>query len=151
MNDTTAAPDRVPVLYWIIAGLSLIWNLFGAYDYVMTRIGNVAYLDSATQGHGEIALQWVASLPMLAQVGWPVGVWGSVLGSVLLLIRSRHAALAFIASLAGAAASFAVQLTSAVPAELDTNANKVMPIVILAVVVAQWWWSRRCADQGLLR
>lgn len=149
MNDATAAPAKVTVSYWIIAALSLIWNLFGAYDYVMTRMRDVEYLKMA--GDPQVVLGWIDSMPMLAQIGWPVGVWGSVLGSVLLLVRSRRAALAFAVSLVGALVSFGIQMTNTIPAELDTTANKVMPLVILALIVVQWWWSRRCAANGLLR
>lgn len=149
IDATTDTPAKVPMSYWIIAVLSLIWNLFGAYDYVMTRMRDVEYLKMA--GDPQVILGWVNSMPMVAQVAWPVGVWGSVLGSLLLLIRSRHAALAFAVSLIGAAVSFGIQMTSAIPAELDTTANKVMPLVILVLILAQWWWARRCADQRQLR
>ena len=41
MNDTIAAPDgasmRVPLHYWPVAVLSLLWNGFGCFDYVMTQ------------------------------------------------------------------------------------------------------------------
>lgn len=149
MNASTAKP-AVPWHYWIIALVSLLWNAFGGYDYVMTRMHNMAYLDSATGGKGAALIAWLDSTGVLVQVGWPLGVWASVLGSVLLLLRSRHAAMAFLVSLAGAALSMGVERVNGIPPELDSGAIKVMNLVILAAIVVQWWYARRAADKGYL-
>ena len=100
MNDQTSKP-AVPVSFWIIALLSLLWNCFGGYDYIMSRMGNMDYINAATGGHGDIFVQWMSGASMIVQIGWPVGVWASVLGSLLLLARSRHAVTAFLVSLVG--------------------------------------------------
>ena len=147
MNDASAA--RVPTSFWVISLLSLLWNLFGATDYVMTRTRNLDWLAQA--GDPQVLLGWIDSFPLWAQIAWPVGVWGSVLGSVLLLLRSRHAVTAFLASLAGAVVSFGYQFASATPPELDTTANKVMPLVILAIILALWQFARRSQAKGILR
>jgi hypothetical protein len=82
---------------------------------------------------------------------WAVGVWGSVAGSVLLLMRSRHAATAFLLSLIGALASFVYQFTLEKPASLETGLAVIMPIAILILIVAQWHYARRMAAAGVLR
>ena len=151
MNDgMTAAPAaKVPATYWVIAILSLVWNAFGGVDYVMTRTRNMDWLAQA--GDPQVLLRWIDSFPLWAQVAWPVGVWASVLGSVLLLARSRHAATAFLVSLAGAVISFAYQFSTPAPAELDTTMNKVMPIVILAIIAALWLYAKRSGEKGWLK
>lgn len=152
MIDT--AQPKVPVTFWIISVISLLWNGFGGYDYLMTRTRNIDYLTSAVGGSREVAekmLALVDGMPMLAHVLWPLGVWSSVLGSILLLIRSRRAGAVFLFSLATAAASFAYQMSLPMPAELDTPAMKVMPLVILGAIVLQWWYARRKAADGTLR
>lgn len=152
MTDTfvTEPPvAAVPRTFWLIAGVSLIWNLFGGYDYLMTRLRNTEYLSMA--GDPQAILAWIDAMPVLAQILWPVGVWASVLGSVLMLARSRHAATAFAVSLIGAIGSFVIQLGTAMPAALDTTANKVMPLVIVAIIVALWIYCRKMAARGVLR
>ena len=151
MDDLGSTATRTPWHLWAVGALSLLWNRFGGYDYVMTRMGNMAYLDAVTGGNGRVALDWVERMPMLAQVLWPLGVWASVLGSVLLLLRSRHAAAAFAVSLLGAAGSFAMQFSSQIPPELDNIAGRVMPLVIVALVALQWWYARRQTAAGVLR
>lgn len=148
MNDTARTPATWH--FWAVAIVSMLWNLFGAYDYVMTRLRVMDYLQAAT-GNAEAMLQWIDSMPLWAQVVWPIGIWGSVAGSFLLLIRSRLAATAFLTSLVGAVLSFAQQLAGGIPAEFDTPAMKVMPVIILGSIVFFWWYSRRAAARGILR
>lgn len=138
MNE--ASLSKPPVGFWIIAGLSLLWNAFGAYLYTMTNLGDPAMLDGASPAMRD----YVAAMPIWAHSGWALGIWGSFLGSVLLLIRSRHAVTSFLISLAGAAVSFAAQAMAGVlePAQ---------PIVILAVIAFLWWYGRRSAAQGILK
>lgn len=140
---------KVPVSFWIVSGLSLLWNGFGGYDYFMTRTRNLEYLSQ--MGDPKEMLAWIDSFPVWATLAWPIGVWGSVVGSVLLLLRSRHAVTAFVVSLAGAVVSFGAQMIITPPASLDTAMNKVMPVVILAIIYALWWYSRRSAARGILR
>jgi hypothetical protein len=153
MNDT-ASPARVSAGYWIVAAVSLLWNGFGGYDYVMTKLANMDYLTGAVGGDAALAQQMLdltEAMPLWAHVLWALGVWSSVLGSLLLLARSRHAVSAFIVSLVTAALSFAYQATLTMPAALDTPAMKVMPVFILAAIVLQWWWARRKLADGTLR
>ncbi len=147
MNEATSV--KRPVGFWIVAVLALLWNGFGGFDYVMTRTRNMEYLAQA--GDATAMLQWIDSMPIWAQVAWPVGVWGSLLGSVLLLLRSRHAVSAFAVSLLGALISFGHQFASTPPAALDTTANKLIPLVIMAIIIGLWWYSRRALGKGLLR
>lgn len=139
----------VPGAYWVVAGLGALWNAFGGYDYWMTRSRNTEYLSQ--MGDAQIVLDWIDSFPLWAQIGWGLGVWGSVAGSVLMLLRSRHAATAFAVSLLGAVLSFAYQFIGPVPEELDSAAGKIMPLVIMAVVVGLWAYCRRAARIGILR
>jgi hypothetical protein len=140
---------KVPLHYWIVSVVGMLWNAFGGYDYWMTRSRNIDYLSQI--GDAKEMLAWIDSFPIWAQIGYGLGVWGSVLGSVLMLARSRFAPMAFIVSFFGAVASFAAQFMIQPPASLDATANKVMPFVILAAILFFWWYSRRAAAQGLLR
>ena len=52
---------------------------------------------------------------------------------------------------AGAVISFAYQFSTPAPAELDTTMNKVMPIVILAIIAALWLYAKRSGEKGWLK
>jgi hypothetical protein len=91
-----AVSARTPAHLWIVGILALLWNCFGAYDYTMTRMHNMDYLKGAMPGvDPNVALDWVESMPLYAQVGWGLGVWLGLLGAVLLLTRSRWAVWSF--------------------------------------------------------
>ncbi|MCT2558615.1 hypothetical protein N0B51_06440 [Tsuneonella sp. YG55] len=152
---TTAAPARTPWHLWVVGIASLLWNAFGAYDYIMSQLRDAAYLEATMGPMGmtaEEASTFLDSFPVWASALWALGVWGSVAGSVLLLVRSRHAATAFLISLVGAALSFAYQYTVELPPQMaDSAMTKLMPLVIVAAVILQWWYARRMAAAGVLR
>jgi hypothetical protein len=161
MTDNTATlatrtPDssRAPWHFWLAGIVSLLWNAFGGYDYTMTQLRDPAYF---AQMSGQMGMSpaemngFFDSFPAWASALWAVGVWGSVAGSILLLLRSRHAVTAFAVSLVGAVLSFIYQATIDLPPAMDSTMNKVMPIVIVGAIVLQWWYARRMRAAGVLR
>ena len=151
MNETMAGAPRsaAPWHFWAVGLISLLWNCYGGYDYTMSHVGGLEFFQS--MGFDEEVYAWFQAIPAWATAAWAIGVWVSLLGSVLLLARSRHAATAFLVALVGAAASFAYQFTSARPASLEGFGNTVMPVVILIAIVLQWYYARRMAAAGVLR
>ncbi|MXO74552.1 hypothetical protein GRI40_04855 [Altererythrobacter aerius] len=148
-------PASAPWHLWAVGLISLLWNAFGGYDYVMTQTRNPDYFASISDQMGMSAAEMTAffdSFPAWASALWAIGVWGSILGSILLLARSRHAATAFLVSLAGAVLSFIYQATIDLPPAMEAGTmNKVMPFVIIGAVVLQWIYARRMRGAGVLR
>lgn len=140
---------KPPPSFWVIAVMSLIWSAFGAFDYTMTRLRDTEYLSAA--GNPQVILGWIDGFPLWAQAAWGLGVWGSVAGSVLMLLLSRHAVPAFALSLVGALLSSGYQFTHAVPPELDTSAGKVMPVLIILIVAFLLRFTHVEARKGTLR
>jgi len=145
----TAYSGPAPKHLWIVGILSLLWNCFGAYDYLMSEMDPEGY--TATMGLSSDVATWMASFPAWEVALWAIGVWGSVAGSILLLLRSRHAVTAFLLSLVGAIASFAYQLTTDRPADVTTGVQAIAPYVILIAIILQWYYARRQAAAGVLR
>jgi hypothetical protein len=150
MNEIGAS--KTPTGFWVIAGLSLLWNGYGGVDYTLTRLRNMDFLTSVagSREKAEAMLASIDAMPLLAQLGWGLGVWSSVLGSILLLLRSRHAASAFLLSLVGAVVSFGFQIGS-MPADMNTPSGWIMIAVIIGAIVFFWWYARRATAQGILR
>ncbi len=101
------ARPKTPASFWIIAVLSLPWNLFGCYDYLMSKFSPASYF--AANGMTAESAAYMAALPAWLTAFWALGVWGSLVGSLLLLARSRYAVPAFALSLIGLAVSQLVQ------------------------------------------
>jgi hypothetical protein len=150
----TTAQARAPMHLWVVGILSLLWNCFGAYDYTMTRMHNLAYLKSSMPGvDPNAALAWIEGMPMYAQVGWGLGFWFALLGSVLLLVRSRFAVWSFGISLIGALLSIGYQLVLAppMPGASDSAMMKAIPALIIIIAIALFYYARATEKKGLLR
>src|SRR4051812_2966442 len=79
--------NRTPVHLWTVAVLATIWNAFGCFDYLMTQTRNERYL----AGFTDPQRVYFDSFPIWMESAWAFGVWGGLLGSLLLLARSRYA------------------------------------------------------------
>lgn len=152
MQDAVSA--RTPAHLWIVAIVATLWNAWGAYDYVMTRTRNTEYLEKMMPGTDpNEMLAWVDAFPIYAQIGWGLGVWMGLLGSILLLLRSRYAVWAFAASLLGIALSFGYMFLggSPPPGQEQAGIMQYAPLIIVIVGVALLYYSWRQRDKGVLR
>ena len=131
------APGAIPWHFWAVVAVGLLWNGYGAYDYTTYQLG-MATVDPAMQAKLDVAPIWATS-------AWALGVWGSFAGSVLMLLRSRHAVTAFMVSLIAAAVSFAWQFSAGIVP------TPVLPVVILAMVAFFWWYAAKMRGEGVLR
>ena len=149
-GNPMATQVKTPVQLWIVGGLALLWNAFGGYDYIMTRMRDLDHLASMGGDPNEL-LAYVDSFPIWAQIGWGLGVWGGVLGSILLLVRSRHAVLAFGVSLIGMALSFGYQYIGPPPPSVMTEgAAAYIPLLVIAVGLALFFYARSMKAKGVL-
>lgn len=82
---------------WVVGVLGLLWSAMGAMDYVMTQTRNEAYMSSFTPEQ----LSFFNGLPVWVVAAWAIGVWGGVVGAILVLLRKALAAWIFLASLVG--------------------------------------------------
>ena len=90
---TTPAP--APWHLWLIGVGAFLWSAVGATDYVMTQTRDEAYMSEFNPEQ----LAFFNGIPAWAVAAWAIGVWGGVLGALLLLFRRHVAVWAFLASL----------------------------------------------------
>lgn len=151
MEHSTGA--KAPVHLWIVGGLAVLWNGFGAYDYYMTRTKGAAYVESMMpDADANAIMAYINSFPIYASFGWGLGVWGGLVGSILLLMRHRLAVTAFALSLVGAVVGLGYQLLRppAIPA-MHEGFNGVIPYLIIAIAAALFLYARSLKTKGLLR
>lgn len=149
----TAAEGRTPVHLWIIGILALLWNAIGCYDYVMTRMRDTDYFAKMMPGTDPNAvLAYIDSFPVWAQAGWALGVWGGLVGALLLLVRSRYAVWSFGLSLIGAILGLGYQIANpGGPAAMHEGAGVIMPYVIIGIALFLAWYSWSQEKKGVLR
>jgi hypothetical protein len=86
MTDMTV---KTPWHLWAVGAVSLLWNAYGGYDYTMSMTQGAAYLASAGMTPDQVA--YYEAMPVWMTAIWAVGVWGGVMGSLLLLLRNKLA------------------------------------------------------------
>ena len=133
---------------WLVGLLSLAWNGYGAFDYIQTNTRGEAYMRAS--GFGDAAVAYFFAMPTWMYVPWTMGVWGAVLGSLLLLARSRWAVHAFAISLIGAFVSviYTYFIGNGLQA-LGPVAH--VQLVILAIAALLLWYASAMAKKAVLR
>lgn len=140
---------RAPWHLWVIGVVALVWNAGGAYDYLMTQLGNEAYLAMLT----EPQRAFMDARPVWMDAAWAVGVWFSILGSLLLLLRSRHAATAFLISILGLIVTAVWSYGVADPSGIEVMGSFSVwfSLAVMTVLIALWVYARAMTARGVLR
>ena len=139
---------RTPTHLWIVGILAVLWNGFGCFDYLMTQTRNADYLAMFTDAQRA----YFESFPAWMEGAWAVGVWGGLLGSLLLLARSRWAVIAFGLSLLGLAGGTTYQyILTSPPAEMTSPGMIAMNVAIWAVCIGLFVYAREMRRKGILR
>lgn len=143
MTDMTV---KTPWHLWAVGVVALLWNSYGGYDYVMTQTNNAAYLAQFTAEQRA----YFDGFPLWMEAVWAIGVWGAVLGSVLLLLRSKWAFQAFLASLIAFAVSVVYGQMSGGSAVMGTT-GMVFSAAIFVLGLIFVMYSRMMSKKGVLR
>jgi uncharacterized membrane protein len=139
--------QKTPWHLWAVGIVSLLWNAMGGVDYMMSHLHSSRWLEQYTPDQ----IAWFNNFPIWATSCWALGVWGAITGSVLLLMRSRHAVAAFWISLIGFIGSHIYQFTSNAPAGLNTGTGTIFAAVLAVVALALLWYARQMRGQGVLK
>lgn len=142
---------KTPWHLWLVGVLSLLWNGFGAFDFIQTTTRGEAYMRAA--GFDDAMVAYYEAMPGWMYLPWTLGVWGAVIGSVLLLLRGRWAVPAFGLSLLGALISliYGKLIDPPPPAPPELAAMSWMPIVILLIAVLLFGYAFNMRKRGVLR
>lgn len=140
---------KPPLSFWIVSTLSLLWNCIGTLDYTMTQMRNATYLAEFTPDQ----LAYFTSFPPVMEAAWAFGVWGALVGSILLLLRSKYAVWAFAVSLLGLAASTVWQffISDINAVAIMGSTAIIMTAVIWIIAVALLLYARKMAALGVVR
>lgn len=149
MAATTETKSKAPWHLWAAGIFGILWNAYGCYDYTMTNIGGAEYL----RGYGmtEEQIGYFTAMPAWMTGVWAIGVWGAMLGSVLLLLRVKWALHVFIVSCAAFLMSLVYAYFLSNGAALMPAEAPVINAVILAGCLFFIWYAWFATKRGLLR
>ncbi|WBT05391.1 hypothetical protein PFY01_11755 [Brevundimonas vesicularis] len=142
---------KTPWHLWLVGVLSLLWNGFGAFDFIQTTTRGEAYMRAA--GFDDAMVAYYEAMPGWMYVPWTLGVWGAVIGSVMLLLRRRWAVPAFGLSLLGALISliYGKLIDPPPPAPPELTAMRWIPIFILLIAILLFGYAFNMRKRGVLR
>jgi len=132
---------------WAVGAVALLWNCIGAFDYTMTESRNTAYLAAFNAEQ----LAYFTVLPKWVVATWATGVWGGVLGSLLLLLRQCRAPQVFAVSLGGMAITFVHNYALSDGIRIMGGGAVVFSAVIFSVGVALLVYARFMGRARVLR
>lgn len=139
--DQAVSTVRVPISFWVVASLGVIWNGFAVIAYWLTATHDQ---QTMAQTPPEMAIA-LAHTPSWAIAAWGLAVVAALAGSVLLVLRRKLAVPAFVISLAGLLVLTIYQIASNMPMSL----LQVVMIWLVALFLLRF--SNSEAGKGLLR
>lgn len=136
---------KLPVWFWIIAVVALLWNLMGVAAY----LGEAFMTDEVMEALPEAERNWYANRPAWVTAAFAFAVFGGFLGSVALLIKKKWAVPLFLISLLGVLAQQVYNFFLQDYIEL-TGSKMVMPIVVVIIAGFLYWYSKGAREKAWL-
>lgn len=144
-----AIVDRpaTPWHLWLVGILALLFYGGGCYNYLMIQTANPVYLESLTAEQ----LDYFTTAPLWFHAVWAVGVWLPLLGALLLLLRSRFAAISLAIGFVAFIAATFHQFSGAAPASMTGGVGIISTVVMGLIQLAFVLYAFRMARRGVLR
>ncbi len=138
---------KLPVWFWAVAGLAVVWNLMGVAAYLMEVTMSKEALAALPEAQREIQ----ANMPAWVTGAFAIAVFAGLAGSIALALRRSLATPLLVGSLVAALAQFGYLflMTNALAAIGPSVAA--MPTVILVIAAFLIWFSMRSKGKGWLR
>ncbi len=134
-----------PRWYWIVAGLALIWMLFGVLAFVMDPLTDEAALEQMSEAQREL----FEARPTWLFVIYGIAVFTGLAGAVGLLMRRAWAVSAFTVSLVFVVIQFVyVLFVLDAIGRLGLAQAAAFPVVILAIGAGLLWFSVVARSRG---
>ena len=136
--------SAVPVWYWFIAGVGLLWNLLGCAFFAMELFAQEAMMESMT----EPQKAWARSIP-----GWIYFVYGlavstGVAGSVGLLLRKGWTIPLFAICLAAVIVQMVYTMLIAGGLQAMGPSGLIMPGLVIGIAALLLWFSWFARSRG---
>lgn len=127
--------ETPPFMFWAIAGVGLLWNLIGCWNYI------VQSNPEAVAEMPEIYRLIIENRPTWAKGGFAISVYGGAVGAILMLMRRRIAVGLFAVSLLGSLAIFyfTFRVLGIEPATLSALAMSVALLVFASLAARRDW------------
>ena len=140
----------VPVWYWAIVAVALLWNLLGCAFFGMEVFAQEALMESMTDEQKE----WARSIPGWIYFVYGLAVISGVAGSIGLFLRKGWTVPLFTICLAAVIVQMFYTMILSGGLQAMGPAGMVMPSLVIAIAAALLWFSwiarsRRWLDRSI--
>jgi hypothetical protein len=143
MNETSR---KTPIHLWIVGVLALLWNAVGAFDYTATQTKMESYMSQFTPEQ----LEYFYAFPAWMDAAWAIAVWGSLLGSIFLLLKKSWAVPLFGLAILGMAVSSIYNFVLSNGLEVMGSAAGIFTAVIWVIALFLFFYARAMSKRGVL-
>ena len=144
MSESSA---KTPWHLWVVGIVAFLWNSIGALDYTATQLRVEAYMSQFSPEQ----LEYFYGFPSWAVACWAIAVWGSLLGSILLLMRQRLAVAVFGVAIVAMALTTVQNYLLSEGLRIMGSGAAVFSAVIWFIALFLFFYSRAMAARGVLR
>ena len=136
----------VPAWFWVIAAVSLMWNIMGCVIFSFEVFAQEAMIESMTGEQKE----WVRSTPRWIYVDFAISVVTGVAGSICLLMRKKLSVTWFTISFAAVLIQMVYTMLIAGGFRVMGPSGAVMPTVVITLSVVWLLFSLLSTGKGWL-
>jgi hypothetical protein len=141
------ANTKSPRHLWIVGILAVLWNAIGAFDYSASQLRLDFYVSQFTPEQ----LEYFYGFPTWAVACWAIAVWGSLLGSILMLLRQRLAVPVFGIAIVAMVLTTVQNYLLSEGLRIMGSGAAVFSAVIGFIALFLFFYSRAMATRGVLR
>ena len=140
------ASTKAPWHLWVIGIPAVLWNAMGCFDYFATQSQMESYMSQFTPEQ----LEYFYGFPVWADACWAIAVWGSLLGSLLLLLRKAWAVWLFGLAIRGMIGTSVYNFVLSAGMALMGTGAMAFTAVIWAIALFLFFYARAMAKKGVL-
>ena len=143
---------KVPVWFWVISLLALVWYLFGAFQFYTAITMSAASLAPMVEA-GQMTqpyADFILAMPIWVKVLFGTATIGGTLASVFLLLRKQGAKSLFIISLFGAILMYSLLYGFGTNLDIIPSADFIIAGVVTIITFVMILFSGRMIKRGVL-
>ena len=133
----TTSSTKIPIWFWIVAIIMLLWNLSGLASFFY----HVFIPEADLAAMPDVERTIMENYPLYAMIAFAIAVFGGVLGCIGLLTKKKWAKSFFLASMLGMLVQIIHDLFMTQMIEAYGNEAYVMPILVLGFGFFLIWLS----------
>jgi len=143
---TTEIKTMPPIWFWIVSVLALIWNLFGAMQYILQAYMTQEELQAMPEAHQKL----LEAQPAWYTASFAIAVFAGSLGCLALLLRKKWAHTLLIISLLGILAQQTYNFFLSDTFEVFGNNAMYLPLIIVIVGFLLVFFAKASRDKNWL-